>query len=61
MINIHFFNIIIYFLARIDPQAEIYHSRLSKQDNKQNKKQKTKKQKTKIESLFFHDRAFPLR
>ena len=30
MINIHFSNEIIYFLARIDQQAEIYHSRLSK-------------------------------
>ena len=31
MIKLHFFNIIIWFLARIDQQAEIFHSSLSKQ------------------------------
>ena len=47
MINIHFFNEIIYFLARIDQQAEIYHSSLSKQDiiKQQKNKQKTKQNK----------------
>ena len=47
MVKVHFSNII-YFLARIDQQAEIYHSRLSKQDiikKKQKKRQTKQKQK----------------
>ena len=33
VMKLHFFNGAMYFLARIDQQAEIYHSILSKQDS----------------------------
>ena len=64
MINIQLFQRNnIYFLARIDQQAEIYHSSLSKQDstNKNKNKKTTKKQqqqKNCVLNLVFHDRAF---
>ena len=65
MIKVHFQrnNII---LARIDQQAEIYHSSLSKQDSTKETnitKTNTKKQQKKrhILILLFYERAFPLR
>ena len=48
MIKLHFFNIIIRILARIDQQVKSYRSSLSKQDNKkQTTKQKQQREKKK--------------
>ena len=57
-----FLNEIIYFLARIDQQAEIYHSSLSKQDSTKENKNETKKTKTKnkyiLNLVFFTKEHF---
>ena len=45
MINIHFSNEIIYFLARIDQQVKSYRSSRSKQDNTTEQQKKQAKQK----------------
>ena len=57
MINIHFSYRKKYFLARIDQQVKIYHSRLSKlyiiKKQKDKKKQRHKKQQQKLILCFF--------